>query len=69
MRSEELQQLSWQAEDNGQDVYVQRHEVLDVIEYIEIDGKEIYNTSYHDEVSDAYWAADAERVADHYWRQ
>lgn len=67
--TEELQQAAWDAEDAGSEVYVQRHQEFDVIEYIEIDGVETYNPNYVDEVKDAYWAEDAEKVADYYyWR-
>lgn len=69
MKSEELQQMARDAEDEGKDVYVARHEGTGIVEYVEIDGKEYLNPDYVDEVKDAYWAADAERVADHYWRQ
>ena len=66
--TEELQEAAWKAEDEGHEVYVQRHDEYDIIEYIEIDGVETYNDDYVDEVRDAYWAEDAYRVADHYWR-
>lgn len=66
--TEELEIAARQAEDAGREVYVQRHDEYDIIEYIEIDGVETYNDDYVDEAKDAYWAEDAYRVADRYWR-
>lgn len=66
--TEELEIAARQAEDAGREVYVQRHPDLDVIEWIEVDGVETYNDDYIDEVKDAYWSADADRVAENYWR-
>lgn len=66
--TEELEIAARQAEDEGREVYVQRHPDFDVIEWIEVDGVETYNDDYVDEVKDAYWAEDAYRVADNYWR-
>lgn len=64
MRSEELLSMVCDAEDAGKDVYVQRHEFSDVIEFVEIDGVEYYNDEYRDELEDAYWVEDAYRVAE-----
>lgn len=66
---EELQQMAWDAEDEGKDVYVARHAGTGIIEYIEIDGVETYNFDYVDEVRDAYYAEDAYNVADRNWRE
>lgn len=66
--TEDLEIAARQAEDAGSDVYIQRHDEYDIIEYIEIDGVETYNDDYIDEVKDAYWAEDAYQVADNYWR-
>lgn len=66
--TEELEIAARQAEDAGHEVFIQRHPDFDVIEWIEVDGVETYNDDYVDEVKDAYWIADADHVADHYWR-
>lgn len=66
--TEKLQQAAREAEDEGREVYVRRHNTYDIIEYVEIDGVETYNDDYIDEVKDAYWTADSYQVADHYWR-
>lgn len=67
-RSEELERQAFEAEDNGSEVYVQRHDTYDIIEYLEIDGNEIYNPDYLDEVKDAYWLQDSYNIAERYWR-
>lgn len=66
--TEELEIAARQAEDAGREVYIQRHDTYDIIEWIEVDGVETYNDDYVDEVKDAYWAEDAYRVAENYWR-
>lgn len=66
--TEELEIAARQAEEEGREVYVQRHDTFDVIEWIEVDGVETYNDDYVDEVKDAYWTADSYRVAERYWR-
>ena len=66
--TEELEIAARQAEDTGREVYIQRHPDFDVIEWIEVDGVETYNDDYIDEVKDAYWAEDAYRIAENYWR-
>ncbi len=63
-RSEELERQAFEAEDNGSEVYIERHPEYNVIEYIEIDGQEIYNHVYEDEVTDQYWLEDSYRVAE-----
>lgn len=68
MNSDELQEMAWNAEDEGHEVYVARHEETGVIEYIEINGVETYNPDYVDEVKDQYWFEDGYRVAENYWR-
>lgn len=66
---EELQQMAWDAEDEGKDVYVARHDETGIIEYLEVDGREILNPDYADEVKDAYLFADTERAAGLLWEQ
>lgn len=63
-RSEELERQAFEAEDNGSEVYIERHPEYSVIEYVEIDGVEIYNEDYFDEVKDQYWLEDSYRVAE-----
>lgn len=63
-RSEELERQASEAEDNGSEVYVQRHDTYDIIEYLEVDGNVIYNPDYLDEVKDQYWLEDSYRVAE-----
>lgn len=63
-RSEELERQAYDAEDIGCEVYIERHPEYSVIEYIEIDGVEIYNEEYIDEVKDQYWLEDSYRVAE-----
>lgn len=67
--TEELEIAARHAEDAGREVYIQRHDTYNIIEWIEVDGVEIYNDDYVDEVGDAYWTADSYRVADMYARQ
>lgn len=64
MNTEQLRDLAYAAESEEKEVYIQWHEGLDVIEYVEIDGKELLNENYKDELSDAYWLADSYRAAD-----
>ena len=67
--TEELEIAARQAEDAGREVYVQRHDTYDIIEWIEVDGVELYNEDYDDEVEDQYWLEDSYRVAENYWRE
>lgn len=66
--TEELEIAARQAEDAGREVYIQRHDTYDIIEYLEVDGNEIYNPDYLDEVRDAYWLQDSYDIAERYWR-
>lgn len=68
MNTETLQDMAWNAEDAGKDVYIERSPYAPVIEYIEIDGVEHYNPGYVDEVKDYYWEQDAYRIADRIMR-
>lgn len=64
-----LRDKAYEAEDNGQDIYIKWHDTYEVIEYIEIDGEEIYNPDYNEEVREAYWLMDSYAVAERYARQ
>lgn len=64
-----LSDKAFAAEDAGQDVFISWHDTYEVIEYIEIDGEEIYNPDYNEEVLDAYWLMDSYAVAERYARQ
>lgn len=64
MNTEELERVCREAEESGKDVSVTWHPEYNVIDYIEIDGVEIHNDHYADEVDDAYWLEDSYRVAE-----
>lgn len=64
MSSDVLMQMAWDAEDNGDEVEVYRHNQVDeVIEYIEINGIEYLNEHMVDELEGRDF--DAERL----WRE
>lgn len=67
-RSEELIQQAYDAEDKGGEVYIQYVEGTEIVEYVEVSGREYLNEEVKDELDDLHWADDAYRVADHYWR-
>lgn len=62
--TEELEIAAREAEYAGKEIYVQYHDKYEIIEYLEIDGAEVYNDDYVDEVREAYWDEDAYRVAE-----
>ena len=64
-----LRDKAYEAEEDSRDVYIKWHETYEVIEYVEIDGEEIYNPDYSEEVQDAYWLMDSYSVAEQYARQ
>lgn len=68
MSSEDLQQLAWNEEDEGKEVYVYRHE-SGIIEYIEVNGKEYVNPTFMDEVRDAHETESGYRMAEKYWQE
>ena len=67
-RSEELIRQAYEADDNGEEVYIQYIEGTEIVEYIEVSGREYLNEESKDEMDDHYWAEDAYRVAERYWR-
>lgn len=67
--TEKIEDIAYEAEMAGADVVKVYHDQFEVLEYAIVDNTLIENSAYADEVNDAYWQADAERVADHYWGQ
>ena len=54
MNTNELQQLAWDAEDAGREVYIYRHPIhYDLITKVEIDGEQVDNEFLGDEISDS----------------
>lgn len=68
MSTESLLEMCYRADDTGRETYIEWHPTFNVIEYIEIDGEEIYNPIYLDEVEDAKWESDSLREAELRWR-
>lgn len=67
MGSEDLERMAFDAEDAGADVYIQRYGDTDVIQLIEINGEEVENPEWEEEMFDM---ADGWRgVAEGLWRQ
>lgn len=64
MNTEELETLAREADNEGKEIYIEWHPHYQVIEYVEINGKETYNSVYEDEVKDSYWLEDSYRVAE-----
>lgn len=69
MSTEALEELVRTAEDEGKEVFIQWHPEYSVIDYVEIEGVEIENEDYEDEVNDQYWVEDSYRVAERSWRE
>ena len=64
MNTEDLERMAREADLAEKETYIEWHREYNVIEYIEIDGQEIYNPVYEDEVEDQYWLEDSYRVAE-----
>lgn len=67
MGSEDLERMAFDAEDAGADVYIQRYGDTDVIQLIEINGEEVENPEWEEELRED---SDGWRgVAEGLWRQ
>ena len=64
MNTDDLERMAREADLAEKETYIEWHREYNVIEYIEIDGQEIYNPVYEDEVEDQYWLEDSYRVAE-----
>lgn len=64
MNTDDLERMAREADLAEKETYIEWHPHYQVIEYVEIDGKETYNSVYEDEVQDAYWLEDSYRVAE-----
>lgn len=64
MNTETLETMAREAEEAGKETYLNWHPEYSVLEYIEIDGKEIHNPAYEDEVKDQYWMEESYRAAE-----
>ena len=59
MTTDELQELAWDAEDSGKDIYTNRHESQDdVIVSVEVDGETYYNDVLDQELQPYDWQQD-----------
>lgn len=67
MSTKALEQFARDAEDKGCEVYIRWNDNHNVIHSIEVDGVEIENEAYPEELEDLYWAEDAYRVAEASW--
>ena len=64
MNTDDLERMAREADLAEKETCIEWHPHYQVIEYVEIDGKETYNSVYEDEVQDAYWLEDSYRVAE-----
>lgn len=65
-RTEELHEMANAAEDAGKEVYISWVDDSPVIRYVEIDGEEIENEEYRDELQDCADQQDSFRVMSYY---
>ena len=66
--TETLRQMAYDAEENGEEVEVYENEEHGIILFIEINGVEIENPVFADELEDARWMEDAYGMAEGGWR-